>query len=475
MPGMIQRGASALLVIAVLLVTGVALAFLFYAQPFNDDFHMAVQGRDRGWWGSTLWFYEYLSGRWSGHALIAAAYNVVDPTRSYGRLLVVMTFFHLWGFYAWSRMLLGGSVRTSLVVAIGFFALFWSARPSPDQAMYWFSGSVPYQWSVSLVLLLFAGLARPARPGSARWRSIVSVAGLAALAFTIPGLHELIGLSVCLALATGVFVAYRIGSAGRVKWVFVTLAAVAGLIVVVAAPGNWVRGERYPESGDVLLTLQLCLEDLVKFGPEWVLDVKLLAATAVFALSPGLARHRPAWLDWPGIAWKWILPGLTAVSIFIGFSGLHWAAGRWMPPRMVDPLYCFFLLGWFSSVFVWIQGAGPARVEDSPRASMLRLGACLTLTLALLTTDNAERGLKDLWNERTQAWHLETAGRFELMRRAGRDGVRDLTLERPWARSAILRPLELREDPDYWVNQRVASFFGLETIRLAPREAGARD
>ncbi len=444
-----------------------AASLVAFALPQADDFVLAVEGRERGFWGYARHVYAIWSGRWLGHGLIAALLASGDPTRSYPWLIGGLLACQLAGLHALVRMVLGAEPSRLAVLgfALGLFALLFAARPSPAETVYWFSGAVAYQLSVTLCIFLVALLARPLTPRAriAGWLGRGVAAWL--LAFCIPGLHELVGLAALLVLGVGGAVAWRVGSQTLPLWVGALVCAAGGLLVVLLAPGNELRGRHFLGARDVANALGWFARDVATHARAWILDPKLLAATCLLAVHPGLARLRPAWLGWRGIPWRGIIPAAWLAILAAALFAPRWATGDWVPERVVDTNYAIFAIGWLLSVFVWTRRAADARPLPATIGLVARWASLATLAAALLLTGNAPTAMADL-TQRVPAWHRALVARHALAWRAGRNGASTLVVPRLPPPPQLLAVLELMPDADHWANQGFARFFGLRSVRV---------
>jgi hypothetical protein len=460
-----------MLAVAVVAIAAVSLAT--FALPQADDFVLAVEGRERGPAGYARHVYAIWSGRWFGHALIAALLASGDPTRSYPWLIAGLLACQLLGLHALVRMVVGAEPSRAGVLgyALGLFALLFASRPSPAETVYWVSGAVPYQLSVSSCIFLVALLVRPppvGRTGAWLGRGLA----VSLLAVCIPGLHELVGLAALLVVAVGSAVAWRVGSRTLPLWVVALGCAAVGLLVVVLAPGNELRGRFFTDARDVEHALGWLARDAARYARVWLLDPKLLAATTLLAVLPALARLRPAWIEWRSISWRGIIPCAWLAILAAALFAPRWATGGWVPRRVVDTNYAIFVIGWLLSVFVWTRHAEETRVLPDGVRLVARWAALGVFAAALLLTGNTPTAMADL-TQRASAWHRALGARYALARRAGRDGASTLVVPRPPPRPRLFTVLELTPDPDHWANRGFARFFGVRSARVQAKR-GAR-
>lgn len=447
-------GALALLVI-------VSWLCLAYARPQADDYAVAVHGRELGPAGYANEIYLTKSGRWTGHALLALVLSRIDLTRSYSLALFALALLNLGASYAFARALLAESVpaRKLFFWALAFEALLWAGRPVPGQTLYWFSGAVPYQLSLTCSVYLVAGLIGCARRGRAGafWKAAAVL-----LPVFVAGLQELVAMMLVAVLVAGAWFARRLRLSTRKLWWWSIAAALVGLAASLAAPGNAARSQDFPQGGDVWLTLRTFSWDCLRAWRDWILEPPLLLASLFLWLSPTFRGLSPRWLQ-HRLPWTPVVALAGAAGVSMGLAGPRWATGTWQPPRMLASDYVLFFHAWFVLLFlVTRHGRFLPRSELVSRLG--RVAALLGLCVALVLSGNGRRALGDLAHGRIQGWSAALGERYELLRAAERKGTLDLTLPSAPAPPRIYASMDVGDDPSHWNNAAVARWFGLRSV-----------
>ncbi len=447
--------------------------YLWHAHAMSDDFWLAVQGREVGPVGYANAIYAEKSGRWAGSALISFALSQVDLGRSYPWLLIPLVLINLGATYALLRVLLGdtASRREVLAWAIGFEALLWAGRPVPSETVYWFSGAVPYQLSLSCSVVLSAGLiarSRAERTGVA-WRVVFVL-----LPPFVAGLQELVGVMLTVVLAAGTWMARRHLPA-RSLWLWSTLASLAGCVVSLTAPGNDVRAAEWPHTGDIVLTLRTTFEDSLLFTRQWILEPRLLSASLFLWLSPAFRSLRPRWID-SGTKWLPTVTLAALLSLALLIAGPRWAMGTLQPPRMTAVDYTVLFHAWFVILFLCTRGtSGLPRSETA--CCLGRVAALVVLAYSLLFTGYGRSALSDLSSGRLARWHEYMEARQETLRAAAERGDRRLVLEPPpdfpWLFEHYEQWMDITDDPRNGRNRFLARYYGLRSVALAKPPASA--
>jgi hypothetical protein len=443
----------------------VAAALFWYAQPWADDFARGYKGRVQGVIPATTFEYFNWTGRWAASGLNYLLTSSFDLVRVYQPLLLIVPSLLALSIYALLRAARIGATRLqSLALAASALALYWTRMPDPGETVYWLTGSVDNLAGIVLSLLLLAGLLRG---GARRLRERVpAAAGLCLLAVLATGFHEVFGLLLCTALAGGVILTWPARTSDRWMWTICLIAAVCGFLVVYAAPGNEVRRADFPLAADLEVTLQLTFGQIMSAVPRWILDIRLLAGTLslLLIMPQALIGQRPGSPTARDVA----VVGLTWTAVVVGaFAAVSWAIGMAMAPRTLNGIYLVFLTGWFWT-FVMLVRRFPERATSLAAARPLLRGAAVAIFCAsMLATGNTRRGIVELaWAAPVYSAAMDE--RWRLLEEKAAAGELDAVVEPLPARPrSYIKYFELTEDPDFWVNSYVASYFGLRTVRLA--------
>lgn len=464
---------------------GVAALLTLHAHPLGDDFCNAADARERGVWGAVSNYYGHWGGRWGGHIFAAGFPGLFEITRWYGLGLLGV----LVGLGLSLRFLLGSlppldcDPRRAWSLSALLLALHWAGMPQPGQSVYWLEGAWIYSFNLALAALLVGALLRLPRAAGAG-AAAARDAGLAAVATTIASFHELFGLVQLAVLGAGTAVARRWRDPRLRSWLAAAVGTALGLATVMLSPGNAERLDALnPEARSlptallrgVLMWVRVL--DAPSVQPERIglnpplgwLDVRLLAATVLFAALPPFRAWRPAWLERDPWLWRLGVPGLGLAVLTGSFFAGAWGRGGTLPLRAFNGLQLCFLLAWFLAVLAWTR---PAAGEAAPGAAsrvLASLSAGL-LALGLLTSGPVKLGLRDLLRGRTAAFDRAMQARYAAAAELRASGGGTLVV-----------PAIERWPASYWHNDVdslapelqacVARYLGVDGIRIVPGRA----
>lgn len=460
------------------LTVAVAIALTFFAHPMGDDFCNGADARDMGLLAAVWDEYTGWGGRWSAHTVVVGFPTLVDYTRFYAvGLLAVMAVSVLAArFLVGSLPPLGERPRLAWTLALGLVVLHWSGMPHPGQSVYWFEGAATYSLNVWGALVVVGGLLRLPPESSARRHA--ATAALALLSVLVGAAHELFALVLLGALCAGFGVCWLWRDPRRTAWGLCIAACAAGLASVMLAPGNAVRTETFPQGQSVPRALVATVAMWWRVvdtpvlhgayaGPYspfgWILDVKLLAATVLFATSSRIHALRPAWLARDPRLWRVALPLLTLAILTGAFLAGGWALGRTLPLRAFNGLYVIFLLGWFLTVFVHTRW--DASAERHPGTPLLRAASAVLLALGLLLSTNLKHGVRDLATGRLVALDREMQSRYAEARQLREAGgtLLEVSPVAPWPSSYFEHDVDALQPP---IRACMERFLGVEEVRM---------
>ncbi len=441
-----------------------AVILCMFDSPSADDFYRAsIRTADLLAYLNTS--YHVHTGRWMELTLEVLCLSRTQLTRTYPLDLLSLLAVYAFALYAFFRAVFGGilSRPEQLGATATALALIIAGMPSIGQTIFWFSGAIssllPFFCTLLLLAVLVSWSGRPAT-----WRH---GAATAVLALLIAGLHEMFALLLCMTLATGVMIMRATQLPGRRLWLWALSGAAVGTLIVVSAPGNSVRAADVSTGLPHVSVLKILENGVILFLRDvvshWVLDLRLLAATVVFILHPAVQRLHPQWLRQGGrrvqlvVAAGWLLSiGVPLVATQLSMARLFE-----LPGRTFDGLYCFFLLGWFTTVFVFSRG-------DSERDAPSSIGpawAMVVLAGALLQSPNSLNIARDL-TSKALPWRNALAARSLAIAHAQANHQLEVDV-------SSLAPLvpasffyqDVIGTADNWRNRFVAQYYGLRQIK----------
>ena len=448
----LQSVSRVLLALSLVIVAALAIAFAVWALPANDDFVRATMPKKSGYLPYFKHLYLTWQGRWVSYGIEDAVLPRLDMIRFYPALIGGLAIVNLFGLYAVCRSFTRSAPRRfSLACTAGMAAVLWAMMPSLAETVYWFVGGLENVTVLALAGILLTALmhvrsdslniepiaTRPDNePAESRNRgsSIAPAIFGSIAAILIAGFHEAYGSMLCIALAAGTVSAYWMRSRNRAVWLIVLIAAIAGLGIVVAAPGN--RNRMHQDVAHRVRSMStICTIAGRQFWNStraWVFDPKLLAVSLFVAFSPGLEASRPVWLNGRSVPaeslsarrvpWRLLIPVTWLAMLAVGFLAPSYAFVAEMPARTLSGIFIVFVVGWLVIVFLFTRRLDSRESSFEPgglRSSAGTSVALLILSASLLLGGNTLEGLRDLASRKVMRWHASVENRYALLRKPG--------------------------------------------------------
>ena len=252
-----------------------------------------------------------------------------------------------------------------LAATVGICLTFVSMQlcTTPSDSFYWYNGAIYYTFFYSLMLFLFALLIRMRTAKAAGTIILTAISSVSA--FLIGGSNYAAALFMCiiLALSAGAAIYFVILRKNKVirpyhmaAYIIVALAAMAGLFISMAAPGNALRQQSVGGSTGIVKTFVYTFA----FGGYSIAKV-LNAPCLIFFICMIPVFYRIARRS--GFTYRY--PLLVAVFTFGLYCSMgtpvFYAQGLRMPYRMMNIIFfaayvlitfnLIYLLGWIGNKF----------------------------------------------------------------------------------------------------------------------------
>ena len=424
-----------------------------YQFPAADDFCRIVQGRsgaDPIWsriFRLTAHTYLTWSGRWTTFLVYYLVLGNLDTTKYYPHALLVVAALQLLAIVFFFRYVLELSGARSWLAATLFYAVLVTVMPTPQHGIYWFTGSVEYQFTFTTALALFTSVRlAPDKPGS---NALICLAAIA-----VCGQHELAAIGV-LAVFASVWAVKRISGDDSLRFLLFSAASAVGLAMTALARGNFVRAG-YGHAGlpgVIVASSQLAkLLLLLASDPRVILAAFLWAQFALDFKPTTILDLRPGY----GLLAPFLTMGLVALIVVVPTAVVGQPVAR-----ANNLAFTVLLLGTTLTIFLFrFRLAGCA-------APGLRTAAAVILACALLASPHVQQARAALkvsplaWRQRMIA-RLSTGGPDVL-----------LPLVQPPS-PLVLVPGVLAAERDSWLNLCVADFMHVRSVTAPPATVNCR-
>lgn len=436
-----------------------------YAHPSADDWYMAADTLDKGFWKSNVDFYFGLTGRFFSSALLFMNPILLsmDAFKFYsmGLVLGLVASAH-WAVGAWFP-------RTSelwrWLLAIMMSVMFFWSMASPAQGLYWGTGSAGYTVPgiTSLCLAALLGVRSLDDP---HWRpSGLRLVGVALLALATTGCTEvaMAMLFVHVVALNGMFLRFQRKLSPPLLVLLV--ATLIGVAIVVLAPGNAVREAWYQNDvhhrlvPSLLMALKLGLKQIAVWLAYAPIFLFSLVALTVWPAMPRVSlRH-----GWEMVA---VSSALIVCTVVGGFFLGTWSMGAVIPLRAVNLVLLFFIVDWLVLLAGVVTLLRCYEVEIPRAGAFLSACAfCIFCAGMLSSNNNLKTAWQDLVSGSAAQYGRESTLRYAMIRSSDQPNVMLPALR---ARPRSLFFNDLTTDPTNWRNVGCSRFFQKGSVALLP-------
>jgi Family of unknown function (DUF6056) len=461
-----------------------------FARYMADDYNTWRVVHARGFLNAQVHWYLDWTGRFS-FSLVVSLCSLIGP-----RIVPFLPALLLASWVAalvWAvrQMAWPGALKSSYMEALlcAGLVIFATLKIAPDvvQSLYWQAGALSYitpliLFSFYLGLLSYSlrgATAHAARPSTLR------LCSAAIVTFAAGGCSDAYVVLQTSALFLAVIVGARyapakLKSALRALLVAGLVGSLLALVVVALAPGNAVRQAYFPPPPGLfrILTLSalytLGFAALSVFRQPLVFVLLLLWPFLTALKRPG--RGAAAAEDAMKRAWLLVLIPIAVFALNVSCIAPALYGTSNMLPRRAQVLLSFTLV---CGAAVWGRAAGEYAALALPFISqnaerLVRPGSILLLLL-MLACPVASCVSTLALRERARAYAADWDRQDKELRTAKDSGVQELTVEQIGdfqSRLGLRRSeLHLQTDPNFWINQAVAKYYGLRSV--AAREDAA--
>ena len=448
-----------LLVVLFLLLVLPFLAISWYAYPAMDDYGFANRVRTQGFIPAQLNWYVKAQGRYFSTAVVSS-FSYLMRADGYWLIPAALILAMFFAFRTLFRSLGGGESGGTAcsACALALLAIYLCQMPQPVTGLYWGTGAGTYMVPGVLLVLLLAVLNRAMGTEAGKNRAWPMVLSCLLIVAIIGGSEpHMIATLAIVGLGSAVAVGTRHPS--RWRWLCLLIVALLCAAIVLGAPGNRARlsffadtYRRFPLRG-ALAAIRFSKITFL----SWAFDATILSASLLIVpLAYGASgriralRERPRWLLVLPFAW---LATFTAMNFACFYS-----TASAPPPRVLNGLYLYFLLGWFMTVAIAVACFVKPRLEGHgiPDYLLYAAGGILAVNLVLQT--NYTPVLKDLVL-RAPTYERQVRERETLIRSALADRVERLVVPGFENPPATLCFGGIVPDPASWQNVDFAAFW----------------
>jgi len=336
----------------------------FSAYPVSDDFGHGLRSTEVYMRTNSLWetvraawdymLYEY--NVWQG-TFTAMFFSALQPMVFSPKLYFLTPVFILGGLCLsmayFSKALVIRTLKADRPACLVFFTALLTMvlqfLPSTREVIYWHCGT-PYTISV-ILLFLMVGLVLKLHQEASRVRAVVRSVLLFLCGVLLAGCPYPLALSVALWFFFVTLWAFRKRSPARWACLFALAGMTAALLLVLLAPGNFVRQDRIGEPMAPLNVIMQSLAECVEITGRWFSPQLVATALILFLfLAPALQRTEFSFRH----PMLFFLASFVALSAAFAPPLYAMGLGGHMVERVLSSLYMFYVFLLFINLIYWM-------------------------------------------------------------------------------------------------------------------------
>lgn len=459
----------------------IAYAYLgTFSRYMADDFAALRAVRAHGFVGAQINWYQKWTGRFSFSFLysLLAVLGPATPRVMPGLLLTLWFLTTVWAIY--QIHFESGDLRRARVVLFAAFIMYATLETGPNlsQSLFWQTAALTHFAPLVLLSVLVGVICRGISTKHKRFSRKFNIVCAGIVAFVAGGLGDAYVILQSSGLIFSIFtVEVLAGSDLKSRIRAFLLAGLVGsllaLTVVAASPGNSVRQAFFPRRLGGLEMLEVTAWYSAGLVAKLVLTHPIIVMFSVGLPVVMVLRDfsNPAQRRWDRrICIQLLLLIPVAVLLLIGCctGASIYAISEMLPERARILLSFVFVCG----TFVWSYAAGEyllgrllmIRPNIGPSLSRLATVALLLLILGPMVSFFSILAARESARAFAADWDRQDA----QLKTAKQRGLTDMTVPQIWDFQSRIgkgkSDLHLRTDPEFWINQITANYYGLKSI-----------
>jgi len=385
----------------------------FFNNPTADDFCYNCISRDLGFWNAQLSWYMDWTGRYTSSAILSIRPLVSDTFLFYKLMpigLLISLFTSI--YFCSSLLFINLKKRDIFILTFFIMILYLIQMPSISQGFYWLAGSITYQLSNVLAILLCSILIKLIETNERKYL-IISVF----FAFLIVGSNETAMLLITFLIGT-IFI-YRFIQLKKINYSLLILLifVVIFSLIVIKSPGNAIRASYYPNKNQIFYAIYKSILAVKSYLGIWLPFIIVFTfiffdyfsknikinASKIFNVNP-------------------IIVFLVVFSIpFIGFFTGYWSVGRTPPFRTINVIYFYFLIGLIYLTFVLFFKLKQSNSNFITYSNWVKYSLFIIIFIQLGQENNIRAAYSDLLSGKAYNYDFELRNRYKNIQNSTND------------------------------------------------------
>lgn len=391
------------------------LVISFFTNPTADDFAYNSKSRDLGFWDAQLFWYHEWSGRYLATAILSVKPLVSDSFLIYKLipvLLLISLFISL--YYLSSLLLVNLKKRDFCIFTFFILAMYLIQMPSVSQGLYWLSGSVTYQLSNILAVLLFCFLIKLIETNERKYLALSIF-----FTFLVVGLNEASMLLITFLIG----VVFIFKSIQQKKFNFSILIllifAVVFAVIVIKSPGNVIRASTFSNKNQFFYATYKSILAGTSYLVVWLPFIIVFS----FIFFDYFGKKTDIKISKIFNVNPIIVCLIVFIIPVIGFFTGYWSTGLNPPSRTINIIYFYFLMGLVYLTFVVFFKLKQKRNDFITYSLSVKYLLFIIIFIQLSQENNIRTAYSDLVSGKAYNYDMELKNRYKIIRNSSKDTI----------------------------------------------------
>lgn len=426
-----------------------------FNNPCADDFCYHNYTRDLGYLNTQMEAYNNWTGRYFSTSIISISAFVSGSFYLYKFFPVVLFLFLLFSIYHLNSSIFKTlSRKHKFTLSFLLLTLYLLQMESTSEGFYWLAGSVTYQLAIILSVFLFSFLVRFLETFEKK-HILISML----ISFLVVGSNEISMMFINLII--GGILLYTSMAKRKISYSILgfLIFMVCCTAFVVFSPGSATRATSYPGNQQFLFSFFKTLGATKAHIGDWMPSIIIAFFMFFDFFDKNIKIQVPNIFNV-----KLFIPCAIIFSFpLIGFFPVYYSL-KWVPGRVVNLVYFFFLMGLLYLAFVLYFKLKAANKDFLVFSKWTKIFLIVLIVIRLGGNNNIRVAYLDLVTGKAYAYNQELKNRYLIIRESKEQ---ELIVPGLKNKPKTIFFEEIRENPNHWINQCYKSYFDIKEIKIS--------
>ncbi len=428
------------------------LVLSYYNQPSSDDFDYNNLSRNLGYFNAQKHIYINWSGRYIATALMTIKELVSLPFTFYKIIpIAVITSLIIAISYAIRSCLPSLKKTENHKITIYIFIIYLVILPSVSQAFYWLPASMSYQTS-NIFLLVFIGL----YVNLLKTNSIKYLIGCGFVSLLIIGTNETSMLLLNYFMLASCVYQYVQQKKIPKHGVILLICSVLFSLIVILAPGNSLRSANVAVKHELIDSISRTILTAFNYIIVWLPLIILLIGLIYNTIRPHISKKMSNVFKTN----PYFIFLVIFFIPFVGFFPAYWALSHVAPPRTINSISFYFILGCLYLVIALIF---QHKLKPVQIGKEFQVGIFIVFLCIIASSNNIRTAYSNIISGDASAYNTELNQRYLYLLKTSKE---ELIVPMLNHKPATIYFDDITPNKNDWRNKSYQKFFNKTSIIL---------